>query len=90
MLLSFYRVLYVVVVFSCHKMSLYLRSGDELAREHVEHEIEIQNEVVYPAENLPDQPPRIFSRRCSNAIECNMLEKAACALCGTNPDFDPV
>ena len=58
--------------------------------EHVEHEVQIENQVVYPAENLPDQPPRIIAHRCSNAMECNMLEKAACALCGTNPDFDPV
>ncbi len=58
--------------------------------EHVDQEVEIENEVVYPAEILPDQPPRIIARRCSNAIECNMLEKTACALCGTNPDLDPV
>ena len=58
--------------------------------EHVGHEIEIEDEVVYPAENLPDQPPRIIAHRCSNALECNMLEKTACALCGTNPDLDPV
>jgi len=58
--------------------------------EHVGHEIALENQVVYPAEHLPDQPPRILARRCSNAIECNMVEKASCALCGTNPDFDPV
>lgn len=58
--------------------------------EHVGHEIAIENEVVYPAEQLPDQPPRIVARRCSNATECNLLEKSACALCGTNPDVDPV
>ena len=55
--------------------------------EHVGHEIAIENEVVYPAEQLPDQPPRILARRCSNALECNMVEKASCALCGTNPDL---
>ncbi len=58
--------------------------------ERAGHEIQIENEVVYPAENLPDQPPRILAQRCSNALECNLLEKAACALCGTNPDLDPV
>ena len=58
--------------------------------EHVGREVQIENEVVYPAENLPDQPPRIVARRCSNALECNLLEKAACALCGTNPGIDPV
>jgi hypothetical protein len=58
--------------------------------EHAAREIAIENNVVYPAENLPDQPPRIIGRRCSNALECNSFEKAACALCGTNPDLDPV
>jgi hypothetical protein len=57
--------------------------------EHVGHEIEIQDEVALPAEHLPDQPPRILAHRCSNAIECNLTEKAACVLCGTNPDLDP-
>jgi hypothetical protein len=57
---------------------------------HVGHEIALETEVAYPAEQLPDQPPRIIAHRCSNAIECNMTEKAACALCGTNPDLDPV
>jgi hypothetical protein len=56
--------------------------------EHVGQDIAIENKVVYPAEHLPDQPPRILARRCSNALECNMLEKPACALCGTNPYVD--
>ena len=58
--------------------------------EHVGREVSIENEVVYPAEHLPDQPARIVAHRCSNALECNTLEKAACVLCGTNPDLDPV
>jgi hypothetical protein len=58
--------------------------------EHVGHEIALENEVVYPAEYLPDQPPRIIAHRCSNAVECNMMDKASCALCGTNPELDPV
>jgi hypothetical protein len=58
--------------------------------EHVGHEVEIEDLVVYPAEQLPDQPPRIIAHRCSNALECNMKDQAACSLCGTNPDVDPV
>lgn len=58
--------------------------------EHVGHQVQIENEVVYPAENLPDQPARIVAHRCSNALECNLNDKASCALCGTNPDLDPV
>ncbi len=58
--------------------------------EHAGHEIALENEVVYPAEHLPDQPPRILARRCSNAIECNLMDKAACTWCGTNPDHEVV
>ncbi|MDP1545587.1 MAG: hypothetical protein Q8L87_06155 [Anaerolineales bacterium] len=58
--------------------------------ERVGEEVSIENEVAYPAEYLPDQPPRILARRCSHALECNMLEKPACNLCGTNPDLDIV
>jgi len=57
--------------------------------EHVGHEIALEAEVVYPAENLPEQAPRVLPHRCSNALECNMMDKAVCALCGTNPDYHP-
>lgn len=53
-------------------------------------EIALEDEVVYPTEYLPDQPPRILAHRCSSAIECNLLDQAACALSGTNPDLDLV
>ncbi|MCL4269320.1 MAG: hypothetical protein KJZ72_07235 [Anaerolineales bacterium] len=58
--------------------------------EHVEQEVAIENEVVYPADQLPDQPPRVIAHRCSHALECNMIEKPACSLCGTNPDLNLV
>jgi hypothetical protein len=58
--------------------------------EHVGHEIALENEVVYPSERLPDQPPRILACRCSNAIDCNLNDMAACTWCGTNPDYETV
>lgn len=57
--------------------------------EQVGQEITIETEVVYPAEHLPDQPPRVIAQRCSNSLECNMLEKMVCAYCGTNPNYKP-
>ena len=58
--------------------------------EHVGHEIALENEVVYPADFLPDQPPRILANRCSNAVQCNtMFDKPVCSWCGTNPTHDP-
>jgi hypothetical protein len=58
--------------------------------EHVQNTIAIETEVVYPAEFLPEQAPRIVARRCSKALECNCIEHPACSLSGTNPDLDPV
>lgn len=56
--------------------------------EHVGHEIALEAEVVYPAEQLPEQAPRILAHRCSNAAACNQIDKATCKWCGTNPDVD--
>lgn len=58
--------------------------------ERVGHEIRIETQMVFPAEHLPDQPPRILAHRCSSAIECNALNKMVCAYSGTNPDFKPL
>jgi hypothetical protein len=58
--------------------------------EHVQETIAIEVEVVYPAEQLPEQAPRIRARRCSKALECNCIEHPVCSLSGTNPDLDPV
>ena len=57
--------------------------------EHVGHEIALVTQVVYPPEYMPDQPPRVVARRCSNALECNKMDKVTCAWCGTNPDYRP-
>ena len=58
--------------------------------EHAGHEIALETEVVFPSEYLPEQAPRVLAHRCSNALACNMADKPACALCGTNPDINPV
>ncbi len=57
--------------------------------EHAGHEVRLEAQVVEPAEQLPDQPPRVLAHRCSNAIECNQIEKMTCAYCGTNPNYIP-
>jgi len=53
-------------------------------------EVALEMDVVYPAEHLPDQPPRVNAHRCSNAMICNQLDKPACIWCGTNPDRQPL
>ena len=34
--------------------------------------------------------PRILAHRCSNALECNGINKPSCAWCGTNPNYRPM
>lgn len=53
-------------------------------------EVRLENEVVYPADHLPDQPPRVVARRCSDARYCNQFDRPTCLWCGTNPDHSPV
>lgn len=56
--------------------------------EHVNQEVALEAEVLYPVDTLPD-PPRLLSHRCSHGVQCNQMEKAACKWAGTNPDIDP-
>ena len=52
-------------------------------------EVTLEAEVVYPAEFLPDTPPRVVSHRCSYGMECNLMDKPTCVWSGTNPLYDP-
>jgi hypothetical protein len=58
--------------------------------EHVGQEVDLEVEVVYPADYLPDQPPHVIAHRCSKALECNQHDKMVCAYCFTNPAQNPV
>jgi len=57
--------------------------------DHAGEEVAMEAEVVFPADLLPDQQPRIFAHRCSRAIACNLDNRASCIWAGTNPTFDP-
>ncbi len=56
---------------------------------HASAEVCLEAEVVYPAEWLPDQPPRIMARRCSHGLGCNLDNRPGCVWAGTNPAYDP-
>ena len=56
---------------------------------HVGKEVGLEAEVIYPADWLPDQPPRIVAHRCSEGIVCNLDGRASCIWAGTNPTYDP-
>lgn len=56
---------------------------------HIKQEVGLQAEVVYPADFLPDQPPRVLSHRCSHAFACSLDGRPSCIWAGTNPIVDP-
>lgn len=56
---------------------------------HAQQEVNLEAEMIYPAEFLPDQQPRINAHRCSHAFACNLDGRASCVWAGTNPSFDP-
>jgi hypothetical protein len=56
---------------------------------HVDKEVGLEAQVVFPAEFLPDQPPRILAHRCSAAMSCNQDGRPSCIWAGTNPAYDP-
>ncbi len=56
---------------------------------HVDQQVGLEAEVVYPAEFMPDQPPRVYAHRCSHAFSCNLDGRSSCMWAGTNPGIDP-
>jgi hypothetical protein len=56
---------------------------------HADAEVGMEVKIVFPAEWLPEQPPRISAHRCSRAIACNLDGRASCIWSGTNPMYDP-
>lgn len=57
--------------------------------EHVDEEVALEAEIIYPATFLPEQAPRIIAHRCSRGLACNSFRQPACCWAGTNPDVDP-
>jgi hypothetical protein len=56
---------------------------------HVNDEVSLEIQVVYPTDIMPDQPPRVLAHRCSHAIKCNLEDRPICVWAGTNPIYDP-
>lgn len=56
---------------------------------HVKKPVSLEAQVVFPADILPDQPPRIEAHRCSDALACSLNGAPACIWAGTNPTVDP-
>ena len=57
--------------------------------ERIGEEVTLEVRMVFPADILPDQPPRVLAHRCSRGIECNLFDKPSCCWAGTLPEYDP-
>lgn len=56
---------------------------------HANSPVHLEAEVVYPAEFLPEQNPRVLGHRCSHAYLCQQSDQVACVWSGSNPLYDP-
>lgn len=57
--------------------------------DHAHQEVGLEAEVVYPAEHLGEQAPRVLAHRCSHGMICNAFNEGSCTWAGTNPAYDP-
>jgi hypothetical protein len=56
---------------------------------HIDQKVALEADVVFPAEIMPDQEPRVLAHRCSKGLDCNLDERSSCMWAGTNPNIDP-
>ena len=56
---------------------------------HVNMDVNLDVEVIYPADYLDNDVPRLGAHRCSNELLCNQFNQGACIWAGTNPMVDP-
>ena len=56
---------------------------------HIDEDVAMQANIVFPAEWMPEQPPRILAHRCSRGMDCNLNARPSCIWAGTNPGYDP-
>lgn len=50
---------------------------------HARGEVRIHSTLVYPADIIPETPPRITRRSCSQYMACNLLDKTFCPMAVT-------
>ncbi len=65
-------------------------TADTRVCDRIRRVVQLEVQHVYPADLLPDQPPQVRERRCSEALVCNALERPACVWAGTLPGHDPL
>lgn len=56
---------------------------------HIDSQVALEIELIYTAEHLPEQRPRLLVHRCSHGTQCSLSEISACVWAEPNPNFDP-
>lgn len=56
---------------------------------HVNQQVSLEAQVVYPSDLIPDTMGRVLSHRCSQGTNCNLDGRPSCTWAGTNPTIDP-
>ena len=46
--------------------------------EVVDKNVALESQLVFAAETLPDQPPRVLAYRCSSAEDCERFDQPSC------------
>jgi hypothetical protein len=57
--------------------------------EHAGEQVALEADLVYPADWMPESPPRVLGHRCSHGLDCNLDSRPSCVWAGTNPLVDP-
>ncbi|MEJ2562688.1 MAG: hypothetical protein P8Z42_08355 [Anaerolineales bacterium] len=57
--------------------------------ERIGKDASLEVHLVFPADILPDQQPRVLGHRCSHGLYCNQLHAPTCQWAGTLPGYDP-
>ena len=47
--------------------------------QHAKGDVHIASTVVFPADTLPDSPPRVINRSCNHFVDCSLRDKSECA-----------
>ena len=56
---------------------------------HVNDDVGLEAQIIYPAEIMPEMQPRVAAHRCTRALACNLDGRSSCIWAGTNPSIDP-
>ncbi len=57
---------------------------------HANCKVTLKTSYIFPADILPETPPRLHQRQCSHYLVCNLQDKAACTFSVTQVRKGPI